>query len=506
MAHLFSNHPFENDREAEAVQFLQKHLPEEYILVNNIQLAKSRKVPEIDLLIITEKALIIAELKDWYGDISGNPQAGHLLVGPQQEHRSNPIAQVLKQAKSLAYYLRQEENGHYIFGDFRVASSLYVTPLLIFTHPVVNLNVESTAHVKLLRLDEAVAYLTNSALDNPRCPLKPEERMKLVQLLLNERQPLEQTTLLEIPSPEVSLAPQTLETTPLPIEKPKVTIPPIIFQSVAPRTFGATSADPSPPVPERPFAKKSHWTTIKQIGRMLTSMPDIVEDKVQGIVEKPGTEKRLSRSLMIKKLERKMEDNLYVFSQATIAPNHYLVGMASIDYEYYLVVQQRLCEDLMQHVKEVTRTRDYRLEGEMVIEISEMPELLPGQCQVIAHIEAENQIEQAGAFLELLGETRDRYVLTKSITTIGRAQENDVCLDVFDTRRITSRRHAQVKLVGNEYQMVDLNSSQGTYVNGQRINGQGQILQTGDTIILGPIQRRNPLRPMEGSVAFVFQQ
>ncbi len=505
MARLFSNHPFENEREAEAVKFLQTHLPDEYILINNIQLAHSQHVPEMDLLIIKEKALLVVELKDWYGDISGNPQAGTLLVGPRQEQRKNPISQVHKQAKALAFYLREEANAAYIFGDYRIASSLYVTPLVIFTHPEANLKVESPANVKLMRLDEAVTQLTDAALDNPRCLVKRDEQMRLVELLLNERQPVEQDKPSAIPEPVAPLpvpltAPPAPE--PLPAPEPAAAMPPIVFEPAP-----SPKPDPAvnPPVPTQSLPQRSGWNTLRQLGRMLTAVPEKVENKVQGMVENPGAEQRLTRNQMIRQLERKMEQNLYHFSQATIAPNYYLVGMASSDYEHYLVVQERLCEDLTSHLREVMRTRDYRLEGELLIEMSEMPALASGHCQVVAHIESGTQTGPSGVFLELLGGAQQKYNITKSVTTIGRAQENDVCLGAFDNKRIVSRYHAQLKLENGQYWLYDLKSSQGTYVNGTRLQEQGQALQSGDTIILGPTQRKNGLRPLDGSLAFVFR-
>ena len=47
-----------------------------------------------------------------------------------------------------------------------------------------------------------------------------------------------------------------------------------------------------------------------------------------------------------------------------------------------------------------------------------------------------------------------------------------------------SRRHAQIQDIGGEYMLTDLNSTNGTYVNGQRII-QPKLLQHGDTIRFG---------------------
>ena len=48
-----------------------------------------------------------------------------------------------------------------------------------------------------------------------------------------------------------------------------------------------------------------------------------------------------------------------------------------------------------------------------------------------------------------------------------------------------SRRHAEVSFVGGEYQIRDLGSKNGTFVNGTRVEGAGQRLLNGDRTELG---------------------
>ncbi len=69
----------------------------------------------------------------------------------------------------------------------------------------------------------------------------------------------------------------------------------------------------------------------------------------------------------------------------------------------------------------------------------------------------------------------------KTVLTIGRDPSNDV---VLDTPAI-SRYHAQVERVGQRYRVRDLRSSNGTFVNGARIEGD-QWLKPKDAIRIGP--------------------
>ncbi|MBN2002137.1 MAG: FHA domain-containing protein [Anaerolineae bacterium] len=74
------------------------------------------------------------------------------------------------------------------------------------------------------------------------------------------------------------------------------------------------------------------------------------------------------------------------------------------------------------------------------------------------------------------GET---YVLQHALCTIGRTPENAI---VIDSPRI-SRHHAQLKPTSNSLAIEDLNSTNGTWVNGKRLTAS-QILVHGDEIEL----------------------
>lgn len=67
---------------------------------------------------------------------------------------------------------------------------------------------------------------------------------------------------------------------------------------------------------------------------------------------------------------------------------------------------------------------------------------------------------------------------------LGRLDSNDV--PVHDKK--ASREHAKVYKQGNVYSIVDLNSSNGTFVNGSRITKQA--LKAGDEITIGMVAIR----------------
>ncbi len=69
--------------------------------------------------------------------------------------------------------------------------------------------------------------------------------------------------------------------------------------------------------------------------------------------------------------------------------------------------------------------------------------------------------------------------LTKDRTTLGRRPYNDIVIDNL----VVSGEHAVLQMNGNEVHIEDLNSTNGSYVNGKAI--KKQLLQNSDVIEVG---------------------
>lgn len=80
---------------------------------------------------------------------------------------------------------------------------------------------------------------------------------------------------------------------------------------------------------------------------------------------------------------------------------------------------------------------------------------------------------------KLQGEARD-FALVQGANIIGRAPESEVCID----RTEVSRCHARIRIAGTTASIEDLDSKNGTYLNGRRLEQPAQ-LASGDEIWLG---------------------
>lgn len=78
-------------------------------------------------------------------------------------------------------------------------------------------------------------------------------------------------------------------------------------------------------------------------------------------------------------------------------------------------------------------------------------------------------------------DTPHRWLVRDDVTTLGRWPDNDIVLP----DRMVSRHHAQIRKVGSQFLLEDLESTNGTYVNGERITGP-YVLQDGDVVQIAP--------------------
>jgi DNA-binding response OmpR family regulator len=101
----------------------------------------------------------------------------------------------------------------------------------------------------------------------------------------------------------------------------------------------------------------------------------------------------------------------------------------------------------------------------------------------------ERQTYQSEAMLVLLEQeddgvhraTREHWMLTKPVITIGRWEENDVTIP----DRWISRHHAELRREGQRYVLYDLDSKNGSFLNGKAVT-EPLPLENGDRIQLSP--------------------
>jgi predicted component of type VI protein secretion system len=77
------------------------------------------------------------------------------------------------------------------------------------------------------------------------------------------------------------------------------------------------------------------------------------------------------------------------------------------------------------------------------------------------------------------------FELKTDKTTVGRVEDNNFHLPVGSV----SSHHCEILLQGNEVVIRDLNSTNGTFINGQQVTKEG-VLKPGQTLRLGQVEMR----------------
>lgn len=180
-----------------------------------------------------------------------------------------------------------------------------------------------------------------------------------------------------------------------------------------------------------------------------------------------------------RRLVREVDDQRTVGVRGVIAPNHFTVWVGPEDRERFDGLEAALLRELEDYVREHVRTEGYHFVGPLAIGL----ETDDGMKQGDLYIDAE--IDDAGVGLvgSLVLPDGSRKTLAGDTVVIGRLDECDITID--DPK--VSRRHAEVRPAGDAFRLVDLGSTNGTLVNGQRTVehelGDGDRIQVGDSVV-----------------------
>ncbi len=179
----------------------------------------------------------------------------------------------------------------------------------------------------------------------------------------------------------------------------------------------------------------------------------------------------------------------------TQAPNIYVI----FGHPYTLARWQsrpRLLKELANALYIAGNEAGFQFSTKPTVRTTDDPTLAVDEVRIVASFSMENVGETMGidsetkpepdagnipsnAFL-IIGGTKI-VPLTRSVVNIGRRLDNHVVID--DPR--VSRAHAQLRIVRDRFVLFDLNSSGGTFVNGQRADQS--VLYPGDVISLAGV-------------------
>jgi len=179
-----------------------------------------------------------------------------------------------------------------------------------------------------------------------------------------------------------------------------------------------------------------------------------------------------------RRLVRDMDDNRSVDVKGRrIVPNDFTVLLSATDLTSFSDIEDALVTELTEAAREYAREEGYHFMGPVTVSLVVDNDLKPGRFGILSQLKQAPNGIGAGSLVLASGA---RVNLGATPTTVGRLPSCTVTIEDSNV----SRNHAEVRAGRGAFVVVDLGSTNGTMVNGVRINGEHRLAD-GDIISFG---------------------
>jgi hypothetical protein len=174
-----------------------------------------------------------------------------------------------------------------------------------------------------------------------------------------------------------------------------------------------------------------------------------------------------------------------------LAPNTFEVRLAPADHERLASLGTTLDEELLRLAEEHARSQGYSFAGPVTVRLAVDEQLTTGTLRVASRTAA-GEVAWRGV-IEVEGR---RHPLVKSRTVIGRGSDADITISDAGT----SRRHVEILWDGERAMVRDMNSTNGTKLNGVKVTeaalAPDSVVTIGRTdIVFTVVAQTVPARP-----------
>ena len=231
---------------------------------------------------------------------------------------------------------------------------------------------------------------------------------------------------------------------------------------------------------------------------------------MESLVERPFA--RLLRTRMqpvevAKRLTRELEAQRTVAINRVLVPNHFEVALSAADFDHFAPIQALLQREMISYITGYASEHRYTLPGEVQVVLQRDEGLRPSSLRIVTRMDELEDgagttplqptqvmpaaappspppspavpVQQLRARIELDGAS---CYLDRDVATMGRGLDNDV---VVEDRRV-SRHHARLQRGPRGWEIMDLASTNGTFVNGRAV--KQRPIAAGETISLGGLE------------------
>ena len=177
-----------------------------------------------------------------------------------------------------------------------------------------------------------------------------------------------------------------------------------------------------------------------------------------------------------RRLTREMDLQRRLGVHGLIAPNAFVIHLSPTDFDRFESFLDALVRELEEAARDHARTEEYVFVGPVTVSVMEDPRERRGRFDIVSDVHEGPAGLPAASIVLADGE---RVVLGADPITIGRLPESSVVV----TDPNASRRHAEIRRSGSDVVLVDLNSTNGTRVNGANV--RERKLADGDEVVIG---------------------
>jgi len=174
-----------------------------------------------------------------------------------------------------------------------------------------------------------------------------------------------------------------------------------------------------------------------------------------------------------------------------LAPNTFEVRLAPSDHERLGALGSTLDDELLRLVEDHARSQGYSFAGPVTVRLGADEQLSTGTLRVDSRTAA-GEVTWRGV-IEVEGK---RHPLVKARTVIGRGSDADITIADAGT----SRRHVEILWDGHRAMVRDMNSTNGTKLNGVKVTESAlppdSVVTIGRTdIVFSVVAQTVPARP-----------
>lgn len=220
-----------------------------------------------------------------------------------------------------------------------------------------------------------------------------------------------------------------------------------------------------------------------------------IEKVVRGAFSR-GSRAQVQPVEIASRLRRELDNKAMTIAEGrTLAPNVFDARLSEEDFvraqEWGTPLAEELCDVVINHA----RSQGYVLQGPVRVSFSEDSELKAGDFEIRSRTEKAGggrpaatrrpdlpaaPSRQPARMQPVLDIDGRRYSLNAPSIILGRSSDADILID--DTG--VSRRHLEIHTEHGTSSAIDLRSTNGSYVNGQRVHGSVELTD-GSTISMG---------------------